>query len=86
MKGFFFFLTNLHNIRAICGSAEQPLLGPSEKALNQPKPHPSTELCECDFQWQADKICSKETPDWKALDTAQALTSWALARCNVRAS
>ena len=19
----------------------------------------------CDFQWQADKICSKDTPDWK---------------------
>ena len=38
--------TNLFNIRAICGSSEQPLLGPSEKALNQPKPHPSIELCE----------------------------------------
>ena len=41
---YFFFLCKFHiflNIRAICGSAEQPLLGPSEKALNQSKPHPS---------------------------------------------
>ena len=39
-------LTNMYiyigllSTRAICGSAEQPLLGPNEKALNQPKPHP----------------------------------------------
>ena len=29
----------------------------------------------CDFQWQVDNICSKETPDWKALEAAKALTS-----------
>ena len=27
---------------------------------------------------QADNICSSETPDWKALEAAKALTSWAL--------
>ena len=32
----------------------------------------------CDFQWQADSICSSETSDWKALEAAKALTSWAL--------
>ena len=40
----------------------------------------------CDFQWQADKGCSKETPDWKALDVAKALTSWALTKCKVMVS
>ena len=35
-----YIYTNL-NIRAICGSAEQPLLGLDGKALSQPKPHPS---------------------------------------------
>ena len=41
----FCFMNYLHyvytNLRATGGSAEQPLLGRSEKALNQPKPHPS---------------------------------------------
>ena len=36
-----------------------------------------------DFQWQADRICSKETPDWKALEAAKALISWALSWCSV---
>ena len=36
--------TNLLNIRANCGSAEQPLLDPIEKALNQLKPHPSNRI------------------------------------------
>ena len=31
------------------------------------------------FQWQADKICSEETPDWNALEAAKALILWALA-------
>ena len=41
--------TNLLNKRAICGSAEPPLLGPSKEALTQPQPHPSEELCEGDM-------------------------------------
>ena len=36
-----YIYTNLLSIRATGGSTEQPLLGPSEKTLNQPKPHPS---------------------------------------------
>ena len=62
------------------GSAEQPLQVPGGRALSQPKPRPSDRTVKvlCDFQWQADKICSKETPDWKALEAAKALTSWAL--------
>ena len=40
----------------------------------------------CDFQWQADRICSRETPDWNALEATNALTSWALTWCKVRAS
>ena len=32
----------------------------------------------CDFQWQADRICSKETPDWKALDAAKAIMGFNL--------
>ena len=67
-----YIYTNL-NIKAIGGSSEQPLLGPSDKALSQPKPHPSNKtVC------QAYKICSKETPDWKALEAAKTLTVWAL--------
>ena len=52
------------------GPVGQPPLDPNEKALYQPKPHP--------FQWQTERICSKETPDWKALEAAKAVTSWAL--------
>ena len=32
---------NLLNLRATCGSTEQPLPSPIGKALNQPKPRPS---------------------------------------------
>ena len=32
---------NLLNLRATCGSAEQPIPSPIGKALSQPKPHPS---------------------------------------------
>ena len=36
-----YIYTNLLNLRATCGSAEQPLPSPIGKALSQPKPHPS---------------------------------------------
>ena len=55
MSQFLFVILHLHTLYKIyslyiylrissffglvCGSAEQPPLGPSEKALNQPKPH-----------------------------------------------
>ena len=55
------------------GSAEQPLQVPCDRALNQSKPHPSGRIVR-----MADRICSNETPDWKALEAANALTSWAL--------
>ena len=72
-----YMYTNL-NIRAICGSAEQPLLGPSKEALNQPR-HILQNYVKViyDLQWKAED-CSKETPDWNALEAAKALTSWAL--------
>ena len=38
-----YIYVNLLNLRATCGSVEQPLLGPSGKALNQPTPNPTTE-------------------------------------------
>ena len=68
-------------IRAICGSAEQPLLGPNGKSSESAQATSFKENCMkvlCDFGWQADKICSKETPDWKALEAVKALTLWAL--------
>ena len=56
-KFFFFFLggggggdffllicTKLLIVRAICGSAEQPLLGSNGRALSHPKPHPSDRI------------------------------------------
>ena len=60
-----YIYTNLLNLRATCGSAEQPIPSPIGKAPSQPK-------------WQADKTGSKETPDWKTLGAAKALTSWVL--------
>ena len=39
----------------------------------------------CDFQWQADSVWSKDTPDWKDLEAAKALTSWVLTWCKVKA-
>ena len=51
-------------------------MGPDEKALNQPKPHPSHTIVV--RLPMADKICSKETPDWEALEAAKPLLSWAL--------
>ena len=69
----------MYNYLHMSKSAEQPLQVPGDRALNQPKPHPSGKIkMLCDFQWQADKICSSETPDWKALEAANALRSWAL--------
>ena len=41
-----YIYTNRLNIRGICGSAEQSLLGPSEKALNEPSHILQIELCE----------------------------------------
>ena len=75
----FGFLVTMCNIyMAIGGTAEQPLLGQNGKALNQPKPPPldrivpRIELCE------VDNSCAKETPEWKAVQAAKALTSWVL--------
>ena len=52
------------------GPAGQPPLDPNGKALSQPKPHHSDRNVKevCDFQWQADRNCSKETPNWKTLE------------------
>ena len=53
------------------GPVGQPPLALNEKAMNCVK-------VLWDFQWQTDRIYFKETPDWKALEAANALTSWAL--------
>ena len=72
MKKLFTLCTyiQISKLRAICGSAEQPLSALGGKAL-------SVKVL-CNFQWQADKIWFKETPEWKALEATKALTSWAL--------
>ena len=59
--------------RVTGGSGEQQTTGPKWKSSEGVK-------VLCDFQWQADESCSKQTPDWKALEAAKALTS-----CKVRA-
>ena len=75
-----YIYTNLLTLRPNCGSAEQPQPSPIGKALNHIKPQPSDRMCEgiMRLQWQSDKIGSKQTPDWKTLEAAKALTSWAL--------
>ena len=63
------------------GPVEQPPLGPNGKSSGSAQVTSFKYNCVkvlCDFQWQADKICSKETPDWKALEATKALTSRAL--------
>ena len=64
-------------MEATGGSAEQPTL--AQKWKSSESGQATSFKCNCvkvlcDFQWQADKICSKEIPNWKALEAAKALT------------
>ena len=43
-----YIYTDFLNLRATCGSADQPIPSPIFKALSQPKPHPSDRTVKAD--------------------------------------